>query len=941
MASAILRFRLDGGAVHTTSVSDTPVNLAEKTVSLSASSYAGWRSAVWMIAEFPDGFACPAGWTTNATGIYVYAADPITGTTPPDFDLPSTADIDAGQWGKFEFRLLVNATTYSQKLGVEILSNNGVHDLAYGEEDEFGGAQRQWVGDQKTNLRTFDGALAGGAPVGAKYLIKEANVSLPLATVWTSITTTVDFTSTSTIPCSFVRQQATTNTAVDAMRVESSSSTTAANNFGVACLYRAANKDAGRLAFIFTDITGASEDSQVVIQLRTAGAALADAFLLSGTTWQVPQLGGNGTGILAVDNSGNITWAAGGSGAPSDAPYLTVGAVSGLSAEVDITAVTSTVAFASSTVVPLSVTRADTVTNTMVDVLTSSATTSSTATTNFGVGHLYKAENADGFNVDIGRHGYRWVDAGSLSAVSEYIIQLRLAGDGLATKLTLSGTGLLTVANLTLSGLATGYLYATSGAVSIGATQPAPSDAPFLTVGAVSGLSAEVNVNAISTTVVFGSTSTEPCDFRRTDNSTNSAINVCTFRRAVNGTAAANSGGLLTFEAQDASGGFPVAGYLSWILTTATAGGEVSELGLWTRTGGGALAKNAYLTGAGNWVVVGTVSGANVTTDGRFDRSTSGTALFGTSTATAVTVGKTGITVTVPGAFAVTQTSVFSDAVTINKDNITTTQTSALVIANDTNSGTQYTGQLGFRAYGSGTIIQMGMRLEPQSASRGKLVVYYGTGSGVPANTATYFDNNDPNFGTCVVADCFVIRSTSTTGFRYDVSANRGGFDQNGSNWMRIKSYNTKGIVLETGADSGGSGGVERFFIDGSGKGRAIFVPHVVTSSSGAVTFPLATCCNIRHTTTESTTVTISGATPGMHGFLDVIQGASGKVVTLPINGSGIEYSAEIMALNGGVNPEQYAIDQTANTRTVLEYYVTDSPATRLVITSRFVHVLP
>lgn len=917
MASANLRFRIDGGAIHTGTVSDTPGTLAGVTVALSASSYAGWRTAQWQIAEFPDGFACPSGWTTNTTGFYVYNSDPVNGTTPPDFDLPSTGDINAGQWGKFEFRLLVNGVTYSQKCGIEILSNNGVHDLAYGEEDEFGGAQRQWVEDHKANLRTFDGALAGGAPVDAKYLIKEANASLPQATVWTTITTTVDFTSTSTIPCSFNRQQATTNTAVDAMRIESSSSTTAANNFGVACLYRAANKDAGRLKFIFTDITGASEDSQLVIQLRTAGAALADAFLLSGTTWQVPQLAGFGAGILAVDNSGNITWSAGGSGAPDDAPYLTVGAVSGLSAEVNITAITSTVAFASSTVVPLSVTRADTVTNTMVDVLTSSATTSSTATTNFGVGHLYKAENADGFNVDIGRHGYRWVDAGSLSAVSEYIIQLRLAGDGLATKLVLSGTGMLTVANLTLSGLASGYLYATAGVVSIGATQPAPSDAPFLTVGAVSGLSAEVNVNAIGTTVVFGSTSTEPCAFRRTDADTNGVINVCTFRRASAGTAADNNGGLLTFEAQDASGGFPIAGYMSWRLTTATAGGEVSELGLWTRTGGGALTKNAYLTGAGNWTVVGTVSGANVTTDGRFDRSTAGTALFGTTTATAVTVGKTGITVTVPGAFAVTQTSVFSDAVTVNKDAIGSTQTSAIVIANDTNSGTQYTGQLGFRAYGSGTIIQMGMRLEPQSASRGKLVVYYGTGAGVPASAATYFDNSDANFGTCVVADAFVQRSTSTTGFRFDITANRGGMDQNGSNDLRLKSYNTKSLVIETGADSGGSGGIARLTI--SGAGVATFTTPVIAltysatpideSDSATLTIDLSLGQHRRLPLTQaSTAITFTNARAGTRYLIQTEQDVTGGRSTTWTN---------TIAFSGFTTTP----DLTGSTYTVWEFY--------------------
>ena len=933
MASANLRFRIDGGAIHTGTVSDTPGTLAGVTVALSASSYAGWRTAQWQIAEFPDGFACPSGWTTNTTGFYVYNSDPVNGTTPPDFVLPSTGDINAGQWGKFEFRLLVNGVTYSQKCGIEILSNNGVHDLAYGEEDEFGGAQRQWIEDQKTNLRTFDGALAGGAPVDAKYLIKEANASLPQATVWTTITTTVDFTSTSTIPCSFNRQQATTNTAVDVMRIESSSSTTAANNFGVACLYRAANKDAGRLKFIFTDIAGASEDSQFIVQLRTAGAALADAFLLSGTTWQVPQLAGFGAGLLAVDNSGNITWTTASTGAPTDAPYLTVGAVSGLSAEVDITAISTTVAFASSTVVPISITRGDTTTNTTLDVLTSAATSTGTAAVNFGTTHLYKAEDASGSTADIGRHGYRWTNAGALTAESEYIIQLRHAGDGLATKLTLSGAGRLTVADLTLSGLATGYMYATAGVVSIGATQPAPSDAAFLTVGPVTGLSAEVDVNAIGTTVVFGSTSTEPCAFRRTDSDTNGLIGVCTFRRASSGTAAANNGGLLTFEAQDASGGFPVAGYMSWRLTTATAGGEVSELGLWTRTGGGALTKNAYLTGAGNWTVVGTVSGANVTTDGAFDRATAGTAAFATSTATAVTVGKTGITVTIPGAFAVTQTSAFADVVTINKDAIGTTKTVGQWLYNATNSGTQVSPMLAWSAYNGGTRVNVALQWEPQSTSRGLLKIYYGTGSTAPASGGnTYYDVQDSNLGEGWISPGFYINSAISVGFRFLDSSNRGGMDLDGSKNLRLKSYSAAGFLVSIYSDAGSTLTSSPIAVDGSGKGRVVLIPHAVTSSGGNVTFPLATSQNIRHTTTEATTLAFTGATPGMRGTLDFIQGGTGRVVTFPTNGSGVEYSADLVAL--GVTA---IVDATANTRTVLTYYVTDSPNTRVYITSRSV----
>ena len=929
MANAILRFRINNGVIQTGTVSDTPSNLQGLSVSFSAASTAGWKTAArWMITDYPDGYPCPDGWSEDSGGVYYYLSDPILGLTPPDITLPDTSDITAGMWGKFEFRLLVNGVTYSQKCGIEIISPNGVHDLAFGEETEFD-AQRSWTGDQKKNLRTFNGALAGGAPVAAKYLIGQANGSLPNAVVWTTITgQSINFNSSAVIPCTFSRTSSGTDAVLDCWTVESASSGSIANGFGVGCLYRGQNKDAGRLSFFFSDVTSSSEDTTFTIQLRSGGSALADAFILTKTSWQVPAVAGSGSGYLAVDNAGNITVGAGGAGAPVDAPYLTVGAVSGLSNEVDITNLSATAAFASSSVVPVSLQRTSSATNTVVDVEKATANSSSTAAAGFGVTKLYRAEDAGGFDSDIGRHGYRWTDAGSLSAESEYIIQLRHAGDGLQTKLTLGGDGRLTVANLTLSGLATGYLYASSGVVSIGATQPAPSDAPFLTVGPVSGLSAEVDVNAINTTVVFGSTSIDPIAVRRTDASTDTVIDVCSMRRASAGTAAAGIGGQIAFEAQNTTGGFPVAGYLSWRLTTATAGSEVSELGFWTRTSGGALAKNAYLSGTGDWTVVGAVTGDSIKSDGAFDRATAGTMPIGTSTATAITIGKAGLVVSIPGGAA------FADTVTINKDGISSTPTRGLELGNDTVSGTQLSPFLGFHAYHSGgTRLNAGMQLEVQSSSRAKLVLYYGTGTTVPTSTGTYFDNSDSNFGSCVVADAMVIRSTSTTGYRFDSSNNRGGVDLNGNSWIRIKSYNTKGVSVETGADSGGTGGVERLIIDGSGKGRAVFVPHVVTSSGNAVTFPLATSQHIRHTTTENTTVSFTGATPGLHGVLEFVQGNTGYTITMPTSGATIEYDAAIQALTytGIVSASD------TNKRTLLFYYVTDTPVTRVYIYGRSV----
>lgn len=303
---------------------------------------------------------------------------------------------------------------------------------------------------------------------------------------------------------------------------------------------------------------------------------------------------------------------------------------------------------------------------------------------------------------------------------------------------------------------------------------------------------------------------------------------------------------------------------------------------------------------------------------------------------TAQTIGKAGTTASFPGALSVAQTSLFTDIVTVQKDGLGTTKTVELDIINLTNSGTQVSPMLRFSAFGSGTRLNAGLQLEPQSASRALLVLYYGTGTGAPATTGTYFDNSNPNFGSAVVADAFVLRSTSTTGYRFDTSNNHGGMDLNGSNWLRLKSYNSKGFVIETGADSGGSGGVERFFIGETGLGRAVFVPSVVTSSGSNVNFDLGKSQNIRFSVNEATTLAFSNATPGMMGTLDFIQGGTPRTVTMPTNGSGVEYDATILALT------LTGIVSTSNdTRTVLSYYVTDSPDTRVYIYNRSVSTMP
>lgn len=130
-------------------------------VQLSGESTVGWVTQLWEIYEFPDGFSCPAGWTT-VNGIYQ-----STSVTPSGILIPAAAT----RWGKYMFRLTVNdgllsgvyhGTTHptqplvDESTAVKVLSPTlEMHDVAYGESNQFDSI-RAWVGDLKKTLRAIE-----------------------------------------------------------------------------------------------------------------------------------------------------------------------------------------------------------------------------------------------------------------------------------------------------------------------------------------------------------------------------------------------------------------------------------------------------------------------------------------------------------------------------------------------------------------------------------------------------------------------------------------------------------------------------------------------------------------------------------------------------------------------------------------------------------------
>lgn len=127
---------------------------------LSGESTVFWKQQRFEISDYPVGFACPAGWSTDpTTGAYFYA----TSFNPPPVTL--------GIWGKYMLRLVVNEglssgavdpTLTDTSTALSIPSPNvGLLDMGFGEDLQYSAA-KLWTGDAKKNLRQIDTYLAGG-----------------------------------------------------------------------------------------------------------------------------------------------------------------------------------------------------------------------------------------------------------------------------------------------------------------------------------------------------------------------------------------------------------------------------------------------------------------------------------------------------------------------------------------------------------------------------------------------------------------------------------------------------------------------------------------------------------------------------------------------------------------------------------------------------------
>ena len=120
-------------------------------------------------------------------------------------------------------------------------------------------------------------------------------------------------------------------------------------------------------------------------------------------------------------------------------------------------------------------------------------------------------------------------------------------------------------------------------------------------------------------------------------------------------------------------------------------------------------------------------------------------------------------------------------------------------------------------------------------------------GAGGAASSDKFLWYYDGNFFGDYIALANVHVANTTSGFRFLDSGNRGGMDRDGSDNLRLKSYNSKQFVIQTGANGSGVGGVTRQTIESTGNvawfgagsyGGGVLVHFIANASTNPSTDP-------------------------------------------------------------------------------------------------------
>jgi hypothetical protein len=1041
MATAQLQYRVKPsggsfGALHEDSIEVS----GGDTIRLTAASFAGWATAArWEITAYPPDWPCPSGWSTDASsGHYYYLANTgSSGVAPPDIEIPDEGDY----WGKWLFRLTVNGTIVSAKIGVKTLSPAlELDDLAFGEGRQFGG-NRSHVGDQQTNARKLDeAALVSGSFVASLAATRPIKVDAATGAVTASwepnaAVNNQGYGFTSCTGVANASGAVAVTAGGGALTMSGSTTASVAASGGGLTLTGSTTAALTATAGALTCTGGTTASLTASSGDLTLGAS--GVTIVNGAVRLAAQAG-VGTRGLVVDASGNV--ATGSAGASSTAAYWEDASTALNTNGVPTRALAAQLVVenaSASAIVPLRINRKG-ATGSVLDAFELGRTlTSGVGTTGTGVRSAWYLPDGTGAAALAGRLRLELTGVSGANISGKWVASTVNAGtEGDAVTLNADGTVRL-------------HAYSSPGllATQAGGGVTALTSVPVLTNGAVATIPGSVDITDLSGTLAFQYDAGLPISITRVDGSDGSVLEVLRLSRQVSG-----AGGAVGLGTAIGIGGYDAGenpvdiGEISAVMTNVGVGthaarllfkaadaAALSTLGWWDADG---LHVSTDLIVAGTTVTVDstTVSVAdrlvvyNASTgvvpvpaaiaglvvdrgsaDGvtkrdaagllwdeantrwalayntTLDQSTIGTYLsLRTGGLLSPSLDNAGGVVTIGASatsLALTPDTTVSGTLTKTGTGLTTTVVPGIVAANTTAATGGATVQNGYAVVSSGAgwetsggtskTVRGGLMAQPVSGGSINLAVRIVTdpGTGTLGTTNTgYYTSLVGIGGSGWQSTTFVALSDSGNGYRLITSggteygafkvnsnsavlqAHRNQADGRAEAWSNITTGSTDdgarvwnyagtrsaGNLLAVGD---GAAWTQKWAVGYDGRTttpRVVAAPGTPASAANAVTFNLATSQNVKHTTTEATTVTFSGAVEGMIGYIEFIQGVSGYTVTMPTNGSGVEYSNTIAALTTtGI------VDTTPSTRTMLRYYVTGSPNTRVVIDQRAVSTIP
>lgn len=378
----------------------------------------------------------------------------------------------------------------------------------------------------------------------------------------------------------------------------------------------AGNTDtAATLAVDYLDATSTSEDARWLFRGQVAGS-LTDLLSLRGQTMRIHGLAGSGTGVVAVDNNGDLSYVAAAAGT---ANFLEDTATAVTTNGRPIQNLAAQLSFLRAAEAPVKLTHQAAAAGSVVEGLRirQFIAASGVGTGTEGVRIAFSLPNGSGTETVAGTARYEWTTVIG-GGTSKFVVAPATAGS-LNDRFVVEGSGTITASGYAAAGMltnnASGVFSSSNPAILVHGTVPA-------------NVSNGLNTQALGgTAVLFQANAIEPIWASRTDASDNTVLDgLCVQRVPDGGNGATGIGTGIVIRTMDDGAGQIDIGRLTWTTTNVTGAGFASTLGVCTAASG-SLVEVLTLTGVGSLAFTSTMTPAISQTKRSGTGANDGTAL--------------------------------------------------------------------------------------------------------------------------------------------------------------------------------------------------------------------------------------------------------------------------------------------------------------------------